>query len=264
MARGAGRAALADRLAAQRLSAVAVVPARDEAATITGVVGPLLDELVTAGVLAEVVVVDDGSEDRTAAVAAAAGARVVPVPAAPHHGGKGAALHVGLAATTADLVVYLDADLRGFDPDVATRLLEPLADDPAAQLVKGSWRRPLGEDPDGGGRVNELVARPLLARLFPHLAWVRQPLAGEYAGRRTCLEALPFCEGWAVDLGLLLDVAAAHGPDAIHQVELGTRLHRNRSLAALRGHADAVLAVALDRAGVPGPPVPARPPLLPR
>lgn len=246
------RRVVAAGLAEQRLTAVAVVPARNEETTVAGVVRPLA-RLVKAGVLAEVVVVDDGSTDRTTARASAAGARVVraadvlPVNVGS---GKGGAMWRGLAATTADLVVYLDADLVDFDPDTVTRLLRPLVEDPSAALVKGSWHRPLGADPHGGGRVNELMARPLLARFFPELAFVSQPLAGEYAGRRTLLDQLPFITGWGVDIGLLVDTARFAGVASIRQVELGIRRHRNRPLPELAIPAATVLLAVLDRAGV--------------
>ena len=156
----------------------------------------------------------------------------------------------GLAATTADLVVYVDADLVDFDPDTVTRLLRPLVEDPSAGLVKGTWRRPLGDDPTGGGRVTELAARPLLARFFPELSFVRQPLAGEYAGTRLLLERLPYLAGWGVDIGLLLDAARVAGASCIRQVDLGTRRHRNRPLSELAVPAATVLLAVLDRAGV--------------
>jgi len=250
---GVERRAVAARLRDQRRRVVVIVPARDEEATIAGVVLPLVRHLVPAGVVAEVVVVDDGSTDRTAARAHNAGARVVRAgEVLPGHGGtgKGGAMWRGLAATTAEIVVYLDADLLDFDPDIATRLVSPLLEDPSAGLVKGSWRRPLGDDPDGGGRVTELMARPVLARLFPELSFVRQPLAGEYAGTRSLLTRLPFLGGWAVDIGLLLDTARLAGPAAVRQVDLGSRRHRNRPLAELGVPAASVLLAALDRAGV--------------
>ncbi len=247
------RRAVAAGLAGRGLTAVAVVPARDEAATIAGVVGPLTRELAATGVLAEVVVVDDGSTDRTAARAAAAGARVVrAVEVLPGHGGtgKGGAMWRGLAATTADLVAYVDGDLLDFDPDTVTRLLRPLVEDPSAGLVKGTWHRPLGADPTGGGRVTELSARPLLARFFPELSFVRQPLAGEYAGTRVLLERLPYLAGWGVDIGLLLDAARVAGAASVRQVDLGVRRHRNRPLSELGVPAATVLLAVLDRAGV--------------
>lgn len=255
---GLERQAVVAGLRDQRLTAVAVIPARNEEATVAGVVRPLVQHLVGDGVLAEVVVVDDGSTDRTAACARAAGARVVraaDVLTGYGGAGKGGAMWRGLAATTADLVVYLDADLVDLDLDTVPRLLRPLVQDPSASLVKGTWRRPLGDDPDGGGRVTELMARPLLARFFPELAFVRQPLAGEYAGTRLLLERLPYCSGWGVDIGLLLDAAALVGPAAIRQVELGTRRHRNRCLPELSVPAATVLLAVLDRAGLGGGPL---------
>ena len=245
-------------LRARGLSAVAVIPARDEEATVGTVVGPLVHHLVQSGMLAEVVVVDDGSTDRTGARARAAGARVVRAAdvLAGHGGsGKGGAMWRGLAATTADLVVYLDADLVDLDPDTVPRLLQPLVEDPTASLVKGTWRRPLGDDPDGGGRVTELMARPLLARFFPELSFVRQPLAGEYAGTRLLLERLPYLAGWGVDVGLLLDAAALVGTAAIRQVDLGTRHHRHHRLAELAVPAATVLLAVFDRAGLTGGPL---------
>ncbi len=247
------RRAVAAGLRQQRRSAVAVLPARDEEATVGGVVRPLVRHLMAAGVLAEVVVVDDGSTDRTAERARDAGARVVPATGVlVGHGGigKGGAMWRGLAATTGELVVFLDADLVDFDPDTVTRLLRPLVEDPSAGLVKGSWRRPLGQDPDGGGRVTELAARPLLARFFPELSFVRQPLAGEYAATRLLVEQLPFLGGWGVDIGLLLDAARVAGVDAVRQVDLGTRHHRHRPLPELAVPAATVLLAVLDRAGV--------------
>lgn len=250
---GTERRTVAAGLRARHLTAVAILPARDEEATVAGVVAPLVRHLVKQGVLAEVVVVDDGSSDRTVARARAAGARVVPAgDVLPLHGGtgKGAAMWRGLATTTADLVAYVDADLVDFDPDTVTRLLAPLVDDPSAGLVKGTWQRPLGTDPAGGGRITELVARPLLARFFPSLSFVRQPLAGEYAGTRSLLERLPYLTSWGVDIGLLLDAARTGGVDCIRQVELGIRRHRNRPLAELGVPAANVLLAVLDRAGI--------------
>jgi glucosyl-3-phosphoglycerate synthase len=247
------RRAMAAGLRARGFTAAAILPALDEEATVAGVVRPLVRHLVRHGVLAEVVVVDDGSTDRTAARAAAAGARVVrSADVLPLHGGtgKGGAMWRGLAATTADLVVYIDADLVDFDPETVIRLLRPLVDDPEAGLVKGTWRRPLGDDPAGGGRVTELAARPLLARFFPELSFVRQPLAGEYAATRALLEKLPYLAGWGVDMGLLLDAARVGGVGCIRQVDLGTRRHRNRPLSELAVPAATVLLAVLDRAGI--------------
>lgn len=230
------------------------LPARDEQDTVGSIVEVIRRSLVEgAGLVDEVVVVDDGSTDATAARAAAAGARVVAAGdvatevVGGHHGGKGAALWRSLLVTDSDLVVWVDADIRAFEPAFVTGLLGPLLTHPDVDFVKGFYERP-HRGADGGGRVTELVARPVVALLFPHLAPVVQPLAGEYAGRRSLLERLPFVEGYGVDLALLVDVAATVGTGAMAQVDLGTRVHRNRTLADLGPQALEVLQTALRRA----------------
>lgn len=229
------------------------LPARDEAATVGAIVELLLAEVVRPGLADEVLVVDDHSEDRTAEVAAAAGARVVAVDAVlPELGpgaGKGEALYKSVAAARGDLIVWCDADITDFGSRFVIGLLGPLLTTPDIAFVKGFYDRPVGEDPHGGGRVTELVARPVIATLFPHLASIVQPLSGEYAGRRSLLERLPFVQGYGVDLGLLADIADADGTEVIAQVDLGTRRHRNRPLDELGPQALAVLQTALRRAG---------------
>jgi glucosyl-3-phosphoglycerate synthase len=128
-------------------------------------------------------------------------------------------------------------------------LLGPLLADPEVAFVKGFYDRPSTGDV-GGGRTTELMARPLLATLFPHLSPIVQPLSGEYGGRRDLLERLPFVRGYGVDLGLLIDAAALAGAAALAQVDLGTRRHRHRGLDQLGPQALKVLQTALDRAGV--------------
>lgn len=189
----------------------------------------------------EVIVVDDCSSDDTAAAAADAGARVVPGPGR----GKGAAMWSGLAASTGDIVVFADADVTTLADGFIGVLTQPLLDHDDIVFVKASYERP-----GGGGRVNELVARPLLDLLFPKLAHILQPLGGEYAGRRAVLEALAFEDGYGVDIGLLLDIAARHGACAVAQADLGVRAHRNRPLSELAVTAHEVIEVVLDRAGV--------------
>ena len=199
--------------------------------------------------------IDDGSTDATAEVAGWEGARVLAVddvlPELPDGSGKGNALWMSLYACDGDIVCWLDADVRNFGSHFVTRLLEPLLTDPAIGFVKGYYRRPLHGEPTGGGRVTELMARPLLSALFPHLAGFVQPLAGEYAGRRALLETVPFVEGWGVELGLLIDLVANFGIDAIAQVDLDVREHRNRPLEELGPQAMAILVTGLRRAGVP-------------
>ena len=203
--------ALAQARASAGLTVTVALPARDEAATIGPIVAGVVG-LVRAGLVDEIVVGDDGSTDATAAVAAQAGARVVACGSIDGAGatGKGEALWTTLAASTGDLVCWIDADLAAFDPAFVVRLLAPLVVDQDVDFVKGYYRRPIGDQPDGGGRVTELMARPLLARFFPELSFVRQPLAGEYAGTRLLLERLPYLAGWGVDVGLLLDLSLIH------------------------------------------------------
>jgi glucosyl-3-phosphoglycerate synthase len=242
-----------------------VLPALNEAATVGAIVDRIRRELVVRRPLVdELVVVDSGSTDATAAVAAAAGARVVnrddvlkefePRP------GKGEVLWRSLAATTGDVVCFVDSDLRDFSSSFVTGLLGPLLCDREVQFVKATYDRALrtGEHelPTGGGRVTELVARPLLALHWPALAGFVQPLGGEYAARRSLLEQLPFPCGYGVEFGLLVDSYARVGLDAMAQVDLSRRKHRNADLHKLGQMAVEILQVAHARLGQPvAPPV---------
>ncbi len=233
-----------------------VLPALDEERTVGTIVAAVRDALVERCPLVdEVVVVDSGSSDRTAEVAAAAGARVVAADTVlPRHGsrpGKGEALWKSLHVTSGDLLVFIDADLVAFDPRFVVGLLGPLLTDPTVGYVKALYDRPLtttdGIVPSGGGRVTELVARPLLNAFWPELAGFVQPLSGEYAGRRELLEQVPFVSGYGVELGLLVDLAALAGLDALAQVDLGTRQHTHQADAALGRMAGQILHTALAR-----------------
>jgi glucosyl-3-phosphoglycerate synthase len=231
------------------------LPARDEAATIGPIVAAVRRELVErVHLVDEIVVIDDGSQDATAEIAASEGAVVFAessiLPELPSGSGKGNALWKSLYACRGDVVCWLDADIRNFEADFVRRLVEPMISDPRVLFTKAYYRRPINGEPDGGGRVTELVARPLLSHLFPALRDIIQPLSGEYAGRREMLETLPFVEGWGVELGLLIDLAARYGPDVITQVDLGVREHRNRPLDELGPQAFAILLAALRKAGV--------------
>lgn len=239
-----GRPGLAAAKAAAGLRISVCIPARNEATTIGGVVSSVVDALDRPDPLVdEVVVVDDGSADATGDIAAALGARVVRRDGKP---GKGAALAEALRVASGDIAVFLDADVRNFDLHFVTALVEPLLAAEGLVLVKGTYRRP-AVDGAGGGRVTELLARPLLRRLFPELAFLRQPLAGEVAVRRGALAGLVLEPGYGVEIGMLIDVARRFGPAAIAQVDLGERIHRNRPLAELAGQADEVLAAVLSR-----------------
>lgn len=233
-----------------------VLPALDEQPTIGGVVEAVLPLL--GSVVDECVVVDSGSTDRTVEVATAAGARVVHrgdvLPHLPPVPGKGEVLWRSIAATTGDVLVFLDSDLVDPDPGFVTALLGPILAVPEVQLVKGFYRRPLRletqEYGTGGGRVTELLARPVLAALRPELAGVIQPLGGEYAVTRRFAESVPFAAGYGVEIGLLLDAHNRFGLAGLAQVNLGVRKHRNRSLLQLGVMARQILGTALDRCGV--------------
>jgi glucosyl-3-phosphoglycerate synthase len=245
---------LAEQKARQRVAVSVCLPARDEAATVGRIVADLRDSLVDrVGLVDEIVVADDHSADDTAAVARDAGARVVSVddvfPELGPGEGKGEALWKSLAVAEGDLVAWCDADITDFGPRFVVGLVGPLLRWPDVGFVKGFYDRPVGDSAHGGGRVTELVARPVIAAMFPHLASIVQPLSGEYAGRRSLLERLPFVQGYGVDLGLLADIAELEGTEAIAQVDLGTRRHRNRPLDELGPQALAVLQTALRRAG---------------
>ncbi|MCE9622791.1 MAG: glucosyl-3-phosphoglycerate synthase [Actinomycetia bacterium] len=226
------------------------IPCRDEAATIGSLVSAIRHELVERVPLVdELIVLDDRSTDNTAVVAASAGGTVVPIEdmhARYGEGhGKGNALWASLAASTGDFVVWLDGDITSFEPHWISRLLSPMLDDESVALVKAVSHRPT--QMGGGGRTTELVTRPLMSLYYPELTGLYQPLAGEYAGRRTVLEQLPFVQGWGVEIAMLIDVARRHGPSSIAQIDVGTREHRHRSLHALSVQAAEVMATMLAR-----------------
>ncbi len=240
---------------AGRPSISVCLPARDEEATIGHIVGTVRRELIErVGLVDEIIVVDDGSVDETAAAARDEGAVVVAesaiLPDLPAGSGKGNVLWKSLHASHGDIVCWVDADIRNFSSYFVLELVAPLLEDPNIQFVKAYYERPLHGEPTGGGRVTELMARPLLSHLFPELAGIVQPLAGEYAGRRSALETIPFVQGWGVEMGLLIDICRTFGRDAIAQVDLGVREHRNRPLAELGAPALAILVTALRRAGL--------------
>jgi glucosyl-3-phosphoglycerate synthase len=246
-----------------------VIPALDEAATVGRVVEalrPLLasvqDATTPSGEMLpaladELVVVDGGSSDDTVARARAAGARVVAQAEHTDALGKGAALWAGVRATDADLVAFVDADVLDPHVGLVTGTLGPLLLGERVRLVKATYRRPLGDAPSGGGRVTELLVRPLLALCWPELAGLGQPLAGEYAADRALLESLPFEQGYGVELGLLIDTLHRHGRTAIAETDLGTRAHPHQPLEALGRMAGEILLVAADRLAAEGRTLPA-------
>ena len=234
-----------------------VLPALNEEETVASVVDTISP--MVGGLVDELIVLDSGSTDDTEIRAIAAGARVVSreqaLPEVPPNPGKGEVLWRSLAATTGDLVVFVDSDLIDPDPMFVPRLVGPLLTRDGIHLVKGFYRRPLkvsgGEDANGGGRVTELVARPLLAALRPELGGVLQPLGGEYAATRELLTSVPFAPGYGVEIGLLIDTYDRLGLEGIAQVNLGVRAHRNRPLTELGAMSRQVIATLLSRCGVP-------------
>ncbi|WP_329411237.1 glucosyl-3-phosphoglycerate synthase [Streptomyces sp. NBC_00704] len=239
-------------LAAKRAtnqSVSVVLPALNEEETVGDIVAVIRHDLMhQAPLVDEIVVVDSGSTDRTSQVAAAAGARVVHrdeilprIPAAP---GKGEVLWRSLLVTTGDIVCFVDADLREFSSDFVTGIVGPLLTDPDVDLVKAMYDRPLAGASGQGGRVTELMARPLLNMHWPQLAGFVQPLGGEYAARRTLLERLPFPVGYGVELGMLVDALHLVGLDALAQVDVGVRKHRHQDGQALGRMAAAIYRTA--------------------
>jgi glucosyl-3-phosphoglycerate synthase len=252
-----------------------VVPARNEAATVGAVIGRVREALVdTVQLLDEIVVIDSDSDDATYDVAAGAGAvvhRAADIrPDLGTYPGKGEAMWKSLFVTRGDVLVFMDADLVDWDTHFVPGLLGPLLTDADVQLVKGFYERPLlrgldtplassrhstteSEDTEAfeGGRVTELVARPLVALLFPDLAGLVQPLAGEWAVRRDTFARLSVPTGYAVELAALADLARSDGIDAIAQVDLGRRAHRHQALRDLGAMATQIMAAAHRRHDLP-------------
>lgn len=235
-----------------------VIPARNTAGTIAATVAEL-QVLAEDGLVGQILVVDADSADGTAAVAREAGAEVVSenelVEGFGPCRGKGDAMWRSLAAVTGEIVVFIDGDIADFGRHYVTGVLGPLTD-PGKHFVKGRYQRPFrfgeNEEPAGGGRVTELAARPLLARLAPELLAFDQPLAGEVAARRELLDQVPFACGYGVEIAMLIEVWGRVGIRGMAQVELGTKRNAHQSLAALSGMSSEVIAAmadTLDRLG---------------
>jgi glucosyl-3-phosphoglycerate synthase len=241
------------RIAAERsergLSVSVCLPARECAGTVGDIVHAL-GALREAEAIDEIVVVDAGSVDGTAVAAERAGAVVwQEAELMPSYGpvlGKGDAMWRALSVLEGDLICFLDADSERFSAHFVSGLLGPLVCEQGVSLVKAFYRRPWHEgargEEEGGGRVNHLTARPALALFYPQLAHVRQPLAGETAGRRDLLERLPFVTGYGVEIALLIDAWREVGLDAIAQVDLDEHHNRHQPLSALAPMAATVLA----------------------
>jgi len=241
-------------LAGRECSVSVCLPARDCASTV-GPIVELLAGLLERGAIDQLVVIDGGSRDDTAAIAADAGASVFAesalMPAYGPVAGKGDAMWRSLSVLDGELVCFLDADVLEFPAHYAIGLLGPLLEFDEVEFVKAFYRRPFRQGDvslaDGGGRVNHLLARPALAILYPARAGVRQPLAGEVAARRSLLERIPFATGYGVEIAMLLDVLEQVGLDGMAQVDLDTHLNSHQPLLELTGMAYSVLATLAQR-----------------
>jgi nucleotide-binding universal stress UspA family protein len=240
----------------QGLTVSLVLPTLNEEETIGPIVRRAVREMVgRVPLLDEILVIDSASTDRTREIAEAEGARVVQHPdVLSRYGsfrGKGEALWKSLYETTGDIVVWADTDVRNWHSRMVYGTLGPLLHEPRLQYVKGYYQRPIVQDgvlrEGGGGRVTELVARPLLNLFYPELSGFIQPLAGEYAGRRTLLEQIPFFTGYAVEIGHLVDISERAGLDALGQVDLERRVHRNQELEGLSKMSFVILQAVMKR-----------------
>ncbi|HRE01721.1 MAG TPA: glucosyl-3-phosphoglycerate synthase [Ilumatobacteraceae bacterium] len=249
----ASAATVADALAAKGSRTVSVcIPCKNEAGTIGTLVEMLRSQLVDRhGLVDELIVLDDNSTDDTAAIANRHGARVVPIATInDRYGpgtGKGNALWATVLASSGDFIVWCDGDVTTVEPSWFVGLLMPLLTTDDIALVKATYHRPT--EHGGGGRTTELVARPLISLFMPELSGLHQPLSGEFAGRRTAIEEIPFVQGWGVEIAMLADIAERFGPASIAQVDVGDRLHRHQGLDTLGVQAAEVMATLLSRVG---------------
>ena len=232
------------------------LPALNEEETVGSVIRVIKQKLFDAvPLLDELVLIDSGSTDDTVKIAKDFGIPVyVHEEILPQHGsyaGKGEALWKSLFVLEGDIIAWVDTDIRNFNPGFVYGLLGPLLREPEIQYVKGFYRRPIKIEgklvSEGGGRVTELTIRPLFNLFYPELSGMIQPLAGEYAGRRSVLERVPFFTGYGVETGLLIDLFNEFGLKAIAQVDLEERVHRNQPLPSLSQMAFAILQVVMQR-----------------
>lgn len=253
-ASGSALETLAELRVSNPTSIAVVIPAKSCASTIGEVAGACV-ALREAGAVDEVVVIDAASADGTAAIAEAVGASVRQeselLPQFGQAAGKGDAMWRAQAAVGSDVIVYVDGDSAGFDAGFVAGLAAPLLLDRSVQHVKGAYRRPFASGEirlaDGGGRVSELAARPLLNLHFPELAAVQQPLAGEFAARSAALAEMPFLTGYGAEIQLLVDFYRRYGLDAIAQADIGERVNPHQPLHELGAMAFAVARALLLR-----------------
>ena len=245
---------LARRKGSQRISVC--IPTLNEAPTIGGIVETIRHHLMDdVALVDEILVIDSGSHDDTRDIATAAGAQVhlsfEIAPSLGSHRGKGENLWKALHVATGDIICYVDGDISNFHPRFITGLVGPLITDPAIDYVKAHYERPLANGGDlhrtGGGRVSEILIRPLLSLFYPELTAIFQPLAGEYAGRRSLFTSLPFPTGYGVEIAHLIDLAQAGKLGHVAQTDLDQRVHRNRDDAELSLMAFTILRTVLQR-----------------
>ncbi len=240
----------------QGLTVSLVLPTLDEEETIGPIVRRAIREMMgRVPLVDEILVIDSQSTDRTREIAEAEGARVVQHPdVLARYGsfrGKGEALWKSVYETSGDIIVWADTDVRNWHPRMVYGTLGPLLHEPRLQYVKGYYQRPIVAEgvlkEGGGGRVTELVARPLINLFYPELSGMIQPLAGEYAGRRSLLETIPFFTGYAVEIGHLIDAAERVGIEGLGQVDLERRVHRNQELEGLSRMSFVILQAVMKR-----------------
>jgi nucleotide-binding universal stress UspA family protein len=233
-----------------------VLPTLNEEETVGPIVRRAIREMMgRVPLIDEILVIDSSSTDRTREIAEAEGARVVQHPdVLSRYGsftGKGEALWKSVHETSGDIIVWADTDVRNWHPRMVYGTLGPLLHEPRLQYVKGYYQRPIVEGgilkEGGGGRVTELVARPLINLFFPELSGMIQPLSGEYAGRRALLESIPFFTGYAVEIGHLIDAAERVGIEGLGQVDLERRIHRNQELEGLSRMSFVILQAVMKR-----------------
>jgi glucosyl-3-phosphoglycerate synthase len=242
---------------AERPSATVIFPARNVAGTIGTILTVVNDLQAKTGLPDQIIVVDADSCDGTADIARAHGAEVYSenelMPGYGPAQGKGDAMWRSLSVARGDIIMFADADTTDFRDHFVYGTLGPLLADPAIQFCKAAYRRPFTQGersvPDGGGRVTELMAKPLINLFYPELAGFVQPLAGEFAGRRDLFSAVPFFTGYGVEIGMLIDVFAQVGLQGMAQVDLGTRQNRHQTLADLTRMSSIVLRTVAMREG---------------
>jgi glucosyl-3-phosphoglycerate synthase len=236
----------------KNISISVILPTLNVEKTISDIISTIKIQLMTKLPLVdELGIIDSGSNDDTCQIAKKLGVKVYKsnecLPQYGAYWGKGENLWKGLYLFQGDIIVYLDSDIKNFHPKFIYGLIGPLLLEEEAGLVKSFYKRPLLIEgtllPNEGGRITEILVRPLINLFLPELSWIIQPLSGEYAGRRKLLEKIPFFTGYGVEIGVLLEIYYKYGTRAIVQVDMDERIHSNKPLAELRKTAFEILQV---------------------